>query len=211
MPVIFDMDGVVSDTQSIHSRIECQMLAELGIAITEAEVTRRFAGSSLKEQFVTLFVENGLVCPDLDELTKRKRELFYACSAEFVAIEGTREVIRQLQSRERIALASGSSLITIDRVLTRIGMLDAFAVIASAEEVPRGKPAPDVFLLAAERLGAHPRDCVVIEDAVNGMIAAREAGMRCIALAPDPSQELPADLVVQDLREVPIELFLRPW
>ena len=88
-------------------------------------------------------------------------------------------------------------------MLNELGVSDAFAARATGEEVPAGKPAPDVFLLAARRLGVDPSDCLVIEDAPAGVAAARAAGMRCIGLAPEGGSRLAvADVVVRSLREV---------
>jgi HAD superfamily hydrolase (TIGR01509 family) len=112
---------------------------------------------------------------------------------ELIALLGARGV--------PIAVASSSPMSFIDQVLSELGVSDAFAARATGEEVPRGKPAPDVFLLAARRLGVAPERCTVIEDAVAGMTAARAAGMRCVALLHDPTRPLPADLAVRSLRE----------
>jgi HAD superfamily hydrolase (TIGR01509 family) len=112
-----------------------------------------------------------------------------------------------LHGKKPLAVASASELATIDLILGKLSLRDRFDAIASTEEVSRGKPAPDVFLLAAKRLGVAPEHCIVIEDAISGMTGAKAAGMRVIALWNHEPRELPADLVAKDLRDVPSEWF----
>ncbi|HEY4488307.1 MAG TPA: HAD family phosphatase [Candidatus Paceibacterota bacterium] len=208
MAVIFDMDGVVSDTQRIHARLESEILASYGITMSIEEITRRFSGVSLREQFQAVFRESSIPCPDLAAISKLKTARFAECSDEIVEIPGTRECVEMLHPRMPLAIGSGSRLATIERVLGKLELRDRFRVITSAEEVERGKPAPDIFLLAAKRLGVEASRCTVIEDGISGMLAAKAAGMRCIALSNGYHTEYPADLVVSNLREVPLEYFL---
>lgn len=208
MPVILDMDGVISYTQHIHARLECEVLATLGLIVEPEEITRRFAGVSNRDMFATLFAEAGRESPYCAEISDDLARRFFGCASEIVAIEGTVERIKDLHGRTPLAVASASRPEVIDLVLTSVGVKDRFSAIASSREVKRGKPAPDVFLLAAERLQVDPRDCVVVEDGVSGMLGARAAGMRCIALAHDDRTDYPADLVVRDLRHVPDHWFL---
>ena len=209
MAVIFDMDGVIADTQKIHSSIESGMLAEFGIEITPEEITRRFSGRSLRDQFAELHRDWGMPYTHDPALSDRKAALFMARAHEYTAIEGTVARIESLYGRTPLGVASASRPEVVSLVLTTIGIKWRFDALASSKEVAQGKPAPDVFLLAAARLGVNPRDCIVVEDGVSGMIGARAAGMRCIALAVDGGTDFPADIVVRDLREVPNEYFLQ--
>ena len=129
------------------------------------------------------------------------------CVGEFVGIPGTLACIKQLHSRIPLAVASASRLPVIDLVLSTLKIKDKFTALTSSREVKNGKPAPDVFLLAAQRLNASPSTCVVVEDGISGMLGARAAGMRCIALVSDDNTDYPADLIVRDLREVQLEWF----
>ncbi len=208
MAAIYDMDGVVADTQKIHSRLESELLATFGIIISPDEITRRFSGRSLKEQFAELFEEAGRASPYCAEISDRKADAFMRCAAEFEPIEGTITRIRELCDKTPHAIASASRPTTIDLVLRTVGVRQCFHALASSREVARGKPAPDVFLLAAQRLGVKPRDCVVVEDGVAGMLGARAAGMRVVGLRVDGRTDVPADIVVRDLREVPDHWFL---
>ncbi len=207
--VIFDMDGVIADTQRIHARIESAMLGTLGVAITPDEISRRFAGRSNKNMFAEVFGERGLESPYCEEISDKIFQQFCACSSEFVGIEGTIETIRALYGEVPLAVASASRPVAIQLVLTTVGVRKYFSETASSREVKLGKPAPDVFLLAAKKLGVKPKNCTVIEDGVSGMLGARAAGMRCVALAPDGRTDFPADIVVKDLRNIPVEWLLQ--
>jgi beta-phosphoglucomutase-like phosphatase (HAD superfamily) len=209
MAFIFDMDSVIADTQKIHSRLESEMLAEHGIQISPEEITRRFSGRRLQEQYEEVFREAGLPCPYTHEVSEVKAARFMACKDEFCAIEGTVARIRWLHGKKPLAVASASRPQVIDLVLNAVQVRHYFDALTSSREVERGKPAPDVFLLAAKRLGVPPESCTVVEDGISGMLGAKAAGMRCIALAHDGRTDYPADLVVRDLRDVPDEWFLR--
>lgn len=202
--VIFDMDGVISDTQDLHSEVESELLARWGVHISPAEITRRFAGVADRDFFPAVFGRTLAEEEIVRVVAEKWERMAERAPGRIVPMEGAIDLIGLL-ARRRIpmAVASSSPHPFIEQVLRELGVIDSFAAIASGEEVARGKPAPDVFLLAAERLGADPRRCTVIEDAVAGMTAARAAGMRCIALVPHPPRApLPADAVVRSLREV---------
>ena len=203
--VIFDMDGVISDTQIIHSTIESDLLKGYGIAIHPQEITRKYAGTRMREWMPDLFKHHNVPAPSMEEVSaKKKVHLENALKNGIQEVPGTREFIQFLKNRHiPIAVASASRLALIDLILSALGLKSEFDAIASSEEVKMGKPEPDVFLLAAQRLNVSPADSLVIEDGVSGMIAAKKAGMRCVALVRDGSEgDYPADLVVSDLREI---------
>lgn len=208
--VIFDMDGVISDTQVIHSRIEAALLREHGIELTPEEITRRFSGSTSKEMFPIIFTEAKKEMPPLMDIVREKwRRIDSAIPKNVRAIPGTREFIESLGERGlSLAVASSSRRAFIDLVLRELKFEKYFQAIASGDEVKQGKPDPEIFLLAAQRLAVAPEQAIVIEDAVNGMVAARRAGMSCIGLVRfGRENDFPADFIVRDLREVPLEKF----
>lgn len=202
--VIFDMDGVISDTYHIHARAEMALLSRYGIAISEKELHRRFAGVSVEHVFRTLFSEHG-VSVDIDELVAEKRAAVLAAVHEIVEVPGAKELIAAMHGEGlKIAVASGSTHQYISIVLDALQLSSAFDAIVSNYDVPQGKPAPDIFLLAAQKLGVDPAECVVIEDGISGMVGARAAGMKCIALVKD-DDAYPAVLVVKSLAELSAE------
>lgn len=205
--VIFDMDGVISDTQNILAAVEKDILKEYGIDMSTKEITKRFAGMSSREMFSMILSENNKDLSLIDKLIKeRKIKTENAVKGNVKEVSGTREFIDNLlKNGFQLAVASGSGISFIDLVLSELGLKDRFSAIASSQEVESGKPDPAVFLLAAEKLSLKPEECVVIEDGINGMTAAKRAGMKCIGLVRNKDeQEYPADLIVTDLRDTEI-------
>lgn len=202
--VIFDMDGVICDTEPFHGRIEHQMFLQYGIDISAEEMVHRFAGGSFIAQVKALFAEHNVPLPEPQKLYEEKTQLLMETLREGLPeIPGTRELIISLYAAAvPLAIASGSPPAFIDFVMNTLRLQTYFPVIASADEVEQGKPAPDVFLLAAKRLGTDPSRCVVIEDSMNGMRAAKAAGMKCIGYVQHPSGEEVADLIVKDIRQI---------
>lgn len=206
--VIFDMDGVVSDTQKLCASIEKEMLEKYGIEISTEEVTRRYAGVSDKDFFRMASNDFGKKIPNVDQAVEEMWErIMKSAKGNISSIPGAKELISQLKNRQfLLGIASSSIIPFIELVLSELGLKDRFDTIVSAEEVERGKPDPAIFLLVAKKLKVRPEECVVIEDGINGMIAARRAGMKCIGLVPKKDQEIyPADILVKDLFEISIE------
>ncbi|MDP3964016.1 MAG: HAD family phosphatase [bacterium] len=205
--VIFDMDGVISDTQSAHSRIEQDILGEYGIRMDAAEITRRFAGVTGREMFPKIFSEYGVELPDIEGVLQDKWRRMQQVAAEGISeIPGVASLIRDLHAnRFRLGVASGSRLAFIELVLSALNLADYFHAVSSSQEVERGKPDPAIFLLAAKKLGAKPGECLVIEDAESGMLAAKGAGMKCVGLVLDRQRSYPADMVIENFGELSVE------
>lgn len=209
--IIFDMDGVISDTQGIHANTESELLKSYGIEMHPDEITRRYAGVGDEEMFRQIFSRGQKQIPEIEQLVEKKwRIMDQLVRGNVREVPGTREFIERLENLGLpLAVGSASRLSFMEMVLAELGLRDRFRVIASAEEVRKGKPEPDLFLLVANRLSVEPESCVVVEDAVSGMIAAKRAKMQCIGLVRDQiEQNYPADLIVADLREVPIDRFI---
>ena len=209
--MIFDMDGVISDTQGIHAKTESELLKSYGIAMHADEITRRYAGVGDEEMFREIFRRAQKEIPEIKRLVEKKwRIMDELVRGNVKEIPGTREFIERLENLGLpLAVGSASRLAFMELVLAELGLRHRFCVIASAEEVEKGKPEPDLFLLVANRLSVEPENCVVIEDAVSGMIAAKRAKMQCIGLVRDQNeQNYPADLIVTDLRNVPINKYI---
>jgi HAD superfamily hydrolase (TIGR01509 family) len=199
--VIFDMDGVISDTQKIHSRIETEIVARYGVVITPEEVERRYAGVSLDILFGELLEGKDA---DIASLIQEKRERM--SQEPIPPVPGAIELIQSLHAKGyKLAVASASTMPYINQVITSLSLTDYFGAICSTKECEHGKPEPDVFLLAAERLGSKPEECLVIEDGYSGMVAAAKAGMNCIGLVPDASKQYPTQNLVTSLSEINFE------
>lgn len=181
--VVFDLDGTLVDSEPNYYEAGRRLLARYGVTDFSWEHHTRFIGIGTRETLTVLRSEYGIEAP-VDELLAGKNALYLelAGSSTEVFPEMRKLVERLHGAGVPMAVASGSSRAAIGAVLAVTGLDAYIPLYVSAEEVPHGKPAPDVFLEAARRLGADPADCVVLEDAAPGAAAARAAGMRCVAI-----------------------------
>jgi HAD superfamily hydrolase (TIGR01509 family) len=182
--VIFDLDGVLVDSELLWNRAKQDLVREAGGRWRD-DAPRAMMGMSSPEW--SAYIRDAL-CVDRDpaEINRDvvgRLERLYRSSLPL--LPGAVEAVQALQRRWPLGLASSSNRELIDLVLEVAGLTDAFAATVSSEEVPRGKPAPDVYLDTARRLGVDPGGCVAIEDSSNGLRAAAAAGMTVIA-APNP-------------------------
>lgn len=175
--IIFDCDGVLIDSEMIAATALSEALAEDGVHLQPMELARRYVGISDKDTLAALRAEHAEVSPRCED---RYRELVQAkLDAELVAIEGIRDVLKAIESAGiQCCVASSSSLDRLHRTLGKVGLLPCFGEkIFSSSQVPRGKPAPDLFLFAAARCEVAPDRCLVIEDSPAGITAAVAASM----------------------------------
>lgn len=205
--VIFDMDGVIIDTEPIHHHAFFTQFAELGITVSDA-LYASFLGSSTRNVFQQLKQEFNLP-QEVDELLRRKRELFnlqFDTDANLDLLPGVRALIEDIQRQGiQMVLASSASKATIARVFDRFGLAPYFTHRVSGEDFAQSKPNPEIFLHAASLAETPVAECIVIEDSANGVAAAKAAGIYCIGYASPHSagQDLRlADRVIQDFSEL---------
>jgi HAD superfamily hydrolase (TIGR01509 family) len=181
--VIFDLDGTLVDSEPHYYEAGRQVLAEHGIPDFTWADHERYVGISTLET-VTLWKHEYGLHASVDALlaAKNRRYLELARTGTRVYPEMRKFVELLATDGVPMAVASGSSHEAITAILSGTGLDTQLRTVVSADEVAHGKPAPDVFLEAARRLGAAPGDCVVVEDAAPGAAAAHAAGMRCIAV-----------------------------
>jgi HAD superfamily hydrolase (TIGR01509 family) len=177
--VIFDSDGVLVDSEPIASRVLADSLSEIGYATSPGDAIARYTGISLASVLAKIEAEWGRPLPADFATTLRQRDAA-AFRAELEPIPGVAETLEELDRLGVLkCVASSGTPAKLEITLGVSGLASAFAPhIFSAAMVARGKPAPDLFLLAATQMGARPQECVVIEDSVAGIRAARAAGMR---------------------------------
>jgi HAD superfamily hydrolase (TIGR01509 family) len=174
--VIFDCDGVLIDSEVVACRNEAACLAAIGIAITPEELVDRYAGMSVAAMFADIETRYRRRLP-ADFAQTLDRHAMAAFEAELTAMAGVEAVLASLACPA--CVASSSSPARLRGSLSLAGLLRYFDPhVFSAAQVPRGKPAPDLFLLAARSMDVAPEDCVVIEDSVAGVQAAVAGGMR---------------------------------
>jgi HAD superfamily hydrolase (TIGR01509 family) len=179
--VIFDLDGVLVDSEPISSRVTAAALAEAGIEIAAAEVCERFLGVSTGSMLRALEAEHGCRLPEAFQQTLRAR-ILRAFERELEPVPGVFELLDALTVNR--CVASSSHPERIRRSLELAGLLERVGPhLFSATMVDAGKPAPDLFLLAAARMAAEPARCLVIEDSEVGIRAAKAAGMTAFGFA----------------------------
>jgi len=180
--VIFDMDGVLVDTEPINQRAQDQVLARHGVVLGDLEYAN-FVGLSSRAIWDSLIERFGLPSGPAAMAAQYLAELRPLIDAGLHPADGVVELIGQLtRARVPLALASSSPRGAVDAVVAALGLGTAFEVVVCDEDVAHGKPAPDLFLLAARRLGAAPARCAVIEDSLHGLEAAGAAGMTAIGV-----------------------------
>ncbi|MHB8900903.1 MAG: HAD family hydrolase [Thermoguttaceae bacterium] len=211
--VIFDMDGVLIDTFEAHFE-SWQVATRLeGLEMSRSQFAETF-GRTSREIITFLWPQKSADADAVRELDDRKEEAFRQIIAErFPPMGGAKELLQQLAAGG-FGLAVGSSAppANVAMVIERLGAGELFGAVVTGQDVSRGKPDPQVFLLAAERLAVSPRRCVVVEDAPLGLDAARAAGMRCVGMASTGRtrrQLAHADLVVESPTELSPEVFRR--
>jgi HAD superfamily hydrolase (TIGR01509 family) len=204
------MDGVIIDTEPLHHHAFFTQFAELGIAVS-AEEYASFLGKSTRNVFQYLKDKYHLP-QEVDALLRRKRELFnqaFDADADLDLLPGVRTLIEDLRRHDvPLVVASSASKATIGRVFDRFGLGPYFGHIVSGEDFAQSKPNPAIFLHAAAVAGTPVRECLVIEDAANGVRAAKAAGIYCIGYASPHSegQDLhQADQVIQHFSELTAE------
>jgi HAD superfamily hydrolase (TIGR01509 family) len=182
--VVFDLDGVLLDSEQVWDEVREQLVQERGGRWHERAQTEMMGMSSV-EWSRYMHDELGLSEPPEEISAEVVRRLEERYRRELPLIEGAKQAVERLAARWPLGLASSSNRELIDLVLGLSGLAPFFRVTVSSEEVPRGKPAPDVYLEAARGLGVPPDRCAAVEDSRNGIRSAKAAGMKVIAI-PNP-------------------------
>ena len=199
--VIFDLDGVVADSHPIHEAAWKTLLVEQGLDSETINLDFLYAGHPRRE--ILRHYLGSIAVPEMERLGRRKDELYALAANQLKAKPGIPRVLSELnQAGILCALATSAGRARTNESLKQLGITKDFSVIVAGEEVIAAKPAPDIFLLAAEKLGVTAKESVVVEDSVAGVVAARAAGMKCVGYAlPRFAAELAgagADRVISD-------------
>jgi len=207
--VIFDMDGVIIDSQPYHFAVEEAMCREIGIEVSTEE-SHSFVGMAGEKVWDYLKNKFGLQ-KSIEELMafENKARIKYFSSLENIRpIPGIVDLLEEINEHTiKTALASSSSIEVINIFISKLGLAHYFQHIISGNSVASGKPDPDIFIHTAQALQEAAADCVVIEDSANGVRAAKAAGMKCIGFcnADSGDQDLSlADIVVDDFTKLTV-------
>ncbi len=179
---IFDCDGTLADTMPLHYKAWGAVLHEHQCDFPEA-LFYELGGMPTERIVEVLNDRHGYSMPPA-ETARQKEELFLAMLAEIKPIEPVVAIVREMSGRLPMAVASGGHRYVVTRTLDALGLLDRFEAIVCSEDYARGKPFPDPFLMAAQRLGIEPARCLVFEDTRIGEEAARAAGMASVLVPP---------------------------
>jgi HAD superfamily hydrolase (TIGR01509 family) len=203
--VVFDMDGVLTDSEPLINAAAVAMFKEQGLVV-QPEDFLPFVGTG-ENRYLGGVADQYRFPIVITEAKKRTYEIYLELAPKrLAAFPGAVELVRACQAAGlKVAVASSADWVKIQANLQQIGLLPEFwDAIVHGEEVEHKKPAPDIFLAAARKLGLSAAECAVIEDAVNGIQAAKAAGMRCVAVAQSfpPAKLREADLVRTNMRQV---------
>ena len=207
-PVVFDLDGVLVDTEHVWDEVREQLVADWGGSYGPG-AQQAMMGMSSTEWSRYMHEQLGLLQPAAEINDEVVRRMLLRYEDDLPLVPGAVDAVRTLAHRGHVlAVASSSNRELIDGVLQRTGLRELFATTVSSEEVPRGKPAPDVYLEAARRLDVDASSCVAVEDSANGIRAAHAAGMRVLAypnrMYPPADEALMlAESVIEALDELP--------
>jgi HAD superfamily hydrolase (TIGR01509 family) len=204
--IIFDLDGLIADTEPLHCRAYQIAFAERGVELNANEYAEHWVRNG---KGIVDWVESRGLDLDPHGLRVRKSEHYLTLlESSLRPMEGAMELLEALQGIRRMALASSSYRDAIDGVLAGLQIAPYFEAIVSGLDVANVKPSPDIFLKAARDLAVDPSECLVLEDAEKGVIAAHRAGMRCVAVPNDFTKHHDfsmATRVCSSLREVNFE------
>ena len=186
---LFDCDGTIVDSMPLHYVAWNRALNEYGCTSFTEEIFYRMGGMPVADVVAELNRRDGLSIP-VDEFALRKESLYYDLIHDLQPVPEVLEHIHASHGKIPFAVVSGSTRASVEKSLSALGILDLFDTLVCAGDYTRGKPDPEPFLLAAERLGVAPKDCLVFEDAEVGIRAATAAGMPSVRIA-QPWERVP--------------------
>jgi HAD superfamily hydrolase (TIGR01509 family) len=205
--VIFDLDGLLADTEKLHWRAYQEALQAHGATLTEADYVEHWVRTG--KGIGDWVAQRGLNLDPLALRAHKSQRYLELLATELRPMAGALELLEKLRAKKTLALASSSYRDAVDGVVQCLDIGHYFQVIVTGLDVEKVKPAPDIFLAAARQAGALPSQCLVLEDAEKGVLAAREAGMSCIAVPTEQTRHhdfSQATRICSSLNEVTLEL-----
>jgi len=203
---IFDMDGTITSNMHLHAEAFVIFGQRYRLSAPPAEVATGLSGKRNREILPVLFGRE-LTDEEIERYAEEKERIYHRLMERITLVPGLARLLDLLDARQfPIGLATSAPRMNVEPMLRVLAVETRFAAVTLGEEVANGKPAPDIFLEAARRLGTPPEQCLVFEDAYSGVAAAKAAGMQCVALATTHTPEelranTAADLIVRDYEE----------
>ncbi|MCP4401429.1 MAG: HAD family phosphatase [bacterium] len=205
--VIFDLDGLLADTESLHRQSYQEILRRYGCEPSDEEYLDYWIRSGKGAKY---WIRKHNLDVDLSELQQQKhRRYMELVRSSAQAMKGASELLQKLSGKKKLALASASFRDSVHGVIEVLDMARYFEVVVTKNDVPRSKPFPDIFLRAVEELHMEADECVVLEDSERGVLAAHRAGLKCIAVPNEHTQHhdfSTAAIILASLEEVSIDL-----
>jgi beta-phosphoglucomutase family hydrolase len=207
--VIFDLDGVISDTQKYHAQVEAKLLKECGINLKAKEIIKKYAGTSDRENFEKIFKEYKKPLKKVKEILDKKYEILIGMlRGKIQPISGVIKFIKDLKDHSfKLGVASSARKKSVEFILSELKIKDDLDAIVTGEEVKFSKPNPEIYLKTAKLLNVSPKECLVIEDAVSGIRAAKAAGMKCLAITTTylRAELNEADEIIDSFHQITVE------
>ncbi len=203
--IIYDMNGVIIDDENLHELAFKKVCLELGIKLSHQNYKDLCMGKTDKEGFEEILKEFSINNYNIEHLITKKAEIYLKLLPSSIkTYPGVLKSLKRLSKNFRLALTSSSSKKEIHLITSILKIKDLFEVIVSADDVRKGKPDPEPYLITANKLGEKPKNCLVIEDSKSGVASAKAAGMRCIAITTTHKiQDLKkADFIIQNFSEL---------
>ena len=209
--IIFDLDGVIVESEKAHIEAEQQAFLEHGVQIS-AEGLHKYTGTTAKMMFTELIKKHKLNTTFEEIFSQKEEILFKLLEQEAEPTRGVIELLEKLKKRNvKLAIGSSSNKKLIEYVLRKLSITHLFDCVVSAENIVHSKPNPEIFLKAAAELGVSPVECAVIEDAKLGVEAAKRAGIKCVGYRnPNSGQQdlSKADMIIDDFTKVDVDKLL---
>jgi HAD superfamily hydrolase (TIGR01509 family) len=215
--VLFDCDGVIADSEHLHFSLFQKVLAEKGLTLSQKDYVEKYLAMDDRGCFTAVFAAQGrtLDTAELQKMIEQKTALYKKTATEnLVILPGVVEFVMAVSQKYPLAMASGALREEIQLMINAAGIAHYFDAVVAAEDVSRGKPAPDAYLKALEELNKkykgrniQPADCLVVEDSIHGLLSAKAAGMKCVAVTTSYSADAlaAADKVVPVLTAVRVK------
>ncbi len=208
--ILFDMDGVLILSEDLHYKIKKQLFKRYNCNMTEEEYNLYCAGMRTKESIEVYLKAKGKPINEVpflvEEFRRIKREELEKGVKKVIKLrKGTEEVLQELKKKYVLAITTSAIREFTEKILEAHNIKQHFTKIVTAEDVKKGKPNPEPYLTTAKKVGIEPKNCVVIEDAVNGVEAAKAAGMFCIAIVDKKEKDeqfSKADCIIRDVKEI---------
>ncbi len=211
--IIFDMDGVIVDSEPIQARAIMQVCREFGMEVSESECDD-FRGRKMEDIFLYASKKHEVEELSIKEMVERKIEIYlqYALQ-EVVLVPGICDFLEKLKSSQKyqLALTTSGRMVQQEKILAKYGLENFFEIMVTSDDVKNGKPHPEPYTVTVQRLKADPKTCLVIEDSDNGIISAKAAGCQTCGITTTFTKErldsVGADMVIADFNELEKILF----